>query len=339
MVGIVLASHGGFADGIAESAQMLFGPQDNFAHVILKPSEGPEDIKGKMNEAIASFADQEEVLFLVDLWGGTPFNQANGLLDGHDKWAIVSGLNLPMVVEALTQRMINDKATAQDIATAIIKPAKDGIKTKPESLMPAEEKAAAPAAAAGAPKEAIPEGTVLGDGHIKIVGARIDSRLLHGQVATGWIPSLHPDRVIVVSDKIAKDDLRKSMIREAAPAGTVAHTVPLEKMKEIYEDPRFGTTHVFLLFENPEDALQTIKNGVDIKTLNVGSMSYSKGKVNANNVLSMDQTDVDTFRELEKMGIKFDVRKVPSDNPENMDSILKKAQSLLDEQSSSEKRS
>ena len=61
-------------------------------------------------------------------------------------------------------------------------------------------------------------------------------------------------------------------------------------------------------------------------------MSYSKGKVNANTVLSMDQKDVDTFRELEKMGIKFDVRKVPSDNPENMDSILKKAQSLLDEQ-------
>ena len=114
------------------------------------------------------------------------------------------------------------------------------------------------------------------------------------------------------------------MIREAAPAGTVAHTVPLEKMKEISEDPRFGNTRAFLLFENPEDALQTIKNGVDIKTLNVGSMSYSKGKVNANNVLSMDQTDVDTFRELEKMGIKFDVRKVPSDNPENMDSILKK---------------
>ena len=332
MVGIVLASHGGFADGIAQSAGMLFGPQDNFAHVILKPEEGPDDIKGKMNEAIASFDDQEQVLFLVDLWGGTPFNQANGLLDGHDGWAIVAGMNLPMVVEALTQRMMNANATAQEIATAIVKPAKDGIKTKPESLMPKEAAPAAAAAAGSAPKGAIPEGTVLGDGHIKIVGARIYSRLLHGQVATGWIPSLHPDRVIVVSDSVAKDDLRKSMIREAAPSGTVAHIVPLKKMEQIVKDPRFGTTHAFLLFENPEDALRAIKGGVDIKTLNVGSMSYSKGKVNANTVLSMDQKDVDTFRELEKMGIKFDVRKVPSDNPENMDSILKKAQSLLDEQ-------
>lgn len=194
--------------------------------------------------------------------------------------------------------------------------------------------AAAPAAdkaAAKGSKKSIPEGTVIGDGHIKYVLARIDSRLLHGQVATGWIPAMKPDRVIVVSDSVAKDDLRKSMIREAAPAGVKAHTVPLKKMEEIAKDPRFGNTHALLLFENPEDVLRAIKGGIDLKNINVGSMSYKEGDVNANNVLSMNQKDVDTFRELEKMGVKFDVRKVPSDAPGNMDAILKKAQTLLDE--------
>ena len=334
MVGIVLASHGGFADGIAQSAQMLFGEQNNFAHVILKPDEGPDDIRGKMEKAIASFDDQEEVLFLVDLWGGTPFNQANGLAEKHEKWAIVAGMNLPMVVQALTERMMNAKATAHQIATAVVEPGKDGIKTKPADLMP---KSAAPAAAqAAAPakggKKSIPEGTVIGDGHIKYVLARIDSRLLHGQVATGWIPAMKPDRVIVVSDSVAKDELRKSMIREAAPAGVKAHTVPLKKMEEIAKDPRFGNTHALLLFENPEDVLRAIKGGIDLKTINVGSMSYKEGDVNANNVLSMNQKDVDTFHELEKMGVKFDVRKVPSDQAGNMDAILKKAQTLLNEQ-------
>ena len=334
MVGIVLASHGGFADGIAQSAQMLFGEQKDFAHVILKPSEGPDDIRGKMEKAIASFENQDEVLFLVDLWGGTPFNQANGLAEKHDKWAIVAGMNLPMVVQALTERMRDANATARQIATKVVEPAKDGIKTKPSDLMP---KTAAPAAAADkgsakGGKKSIPEGTVIGDGHIKYVLARIDSRLLHGQVATGWIPAMKPDRVIVVSDSVAKDDLRKSMIREAAPAGVKAHTVPLKKMEEIAKDPRFGNTHALLLFENPEDVLRAIKGGINLKDINVGSMSYKEGDVNANNVLSMNQEDVDTFRELEKMGVKFDVRKVPSDAPGNMDSILKKAQTLLDEQ-------
>ena len=334
MVGIVLASHGGFADGIAQSAQMLFGEQNNFAHVILKPNEGPDDIRGKMEKAIASFDSQDEVLFLVDLWGGTPFNKANGLVEKHDKWAIVAGMNLPMVVQALTERMMDANATARQIATKVVEPAKDGIKTKPSDLMP---KTAAPAAAADkgsakGGKKSIPEGTVIGDGHIKYVLARIDSRLLHGQVATGWIPAMKPDRVIVVSDSVAKDDLRKSMIREAAPAGVKAHTVPLKKMEEIAKDPRFGNTHALLLFENPEDVLRAIKGGINLKDINAGSMSYKDGDVNANNVLSMNQEDVDTFRELEKMGVKFDVRKVPSDAPGNMDSILKKAQTLLDEQ-------
>lgn len=333
MVGIVLASHGAFADGIAESAQMLFGEQENFAHVILKPSEGPDDIRGKMEQAIASFDSQDEVLFIVDLWGGTPFNQANSLLEKHaDKWAIVSGMNLPMVVQALTERMTNPDGSARDIATAVVEPAKDGIKTKPSDLMPKTETAAkADEGAKSGAKKSIPEGTVLGDGHIKYVLARIDSRLLHGQVATGWIPAMKPDRVIVVSDSVAKDELRKSMIREAAPAGVKAHTVPLKKMVEIAKDPRFGDTHALLLFENPEDVLRAIKDGIDIKEVNVGSMSYKDGDVNANNVLSMNQKDVDTFRELEKLGVKFDVRKVPSDSKGNMDAILNKAQTLLDE--------
>ena len=48
MVGIILASHGGFADGIYQSGEMIFGQQENVAHVILLPDDGPEDILAKM---------------------------------------------------------------------------------------------------------------------------------------------------------------------------------------------------------------------------------------------------------------------------------------------------
>ena len=51
MVGIILASHGSFADGIFQSGEMIFGQQENVAHVTLMPSEGPDDIRAKMEEA------------------------------------------------------------------------------------------------------------------------------------------------------------------------------------------------------------------------------------------------------------------------------------------------
>ena len=99
MVGIILATHGDFAKGILQSGSMIFGDQPNVAACTLQPSMGPEDIKNQMEDAIAGFENQDEVLIMVDLWGGTPFNQANGLIAGHeDTWAIVAGLNLPMLI-------------------------------------------------------------------------------------------------------------------------------------------------------------------------------------------------------------------------------------------------
>ena len=56
MVGIILASHGSFADGIFQSGQMIFGEQENVAHVTLMPSEGPDDIRAKMEEAVKKTA-------------------------------------------------------------------------------------------------------------------------------------------------------------------------------------------------------------------------------------------------------------------------------------------
>jgi len=248
----------------------------------------PEDVKAKMKEAIASFDNQDEVLFLVDLWGGTPFNQANSLLEGHeDKWAIVAGMNLPMLIEAYASRFSMN--TAHEIAAHILGTAKDGVKVKPEELEPAE----APAAAAAGPSNAG------APGKFEYVLARIDSRLLHGQVATAWTKTTQPTRIIVVSDAVAKDDLRKKLIQQAAPPGVKAHVVPVHKMIDLAKDDQhFGGQRALLLFENPQDALRAVEGGVPLKTINVGSMAHSPGKVQPNKVLAFNQDDIDTFAKL-----------------------------------------
>ena len=326
MVGIILASHGEFANGILQSGSMIFGEQKDVKAVTLQPSEGPDDLRAKMEEAISTFENQDEVLFLVDLWSGTPFNQANLLLNGHeDHWAIVTGLNLPMLIEAYAMRMSTD--SAHEIATHICEVARDGVNIRPEELEPKKEEAVK--AENPAPAGAIPEGTVLGDGHIKYVLARVDTRLLHGQVATTWTKSTQPTRIIVVSDAVSKDDLRKRMIIEAAPPGVKAHVIPIWKMIEVSKDPRFGETKAMLLFETPQDVLKAIEGGVDIKEVNLGSLAHSTGKVVVTKAVAMGKEDVETFEKLIDKGVTFNVRKVPSDSPENMGEMLKKAKAEL----------
>ena len=325
MVSIVLASHGTFAEGIKMSGQMIFGQQDDVVAVTLMPEMGPDDLRAKLLEAIGGLGDQDQVLFLVDLQGGTPWNQISLLLDeeGHENWVAVAGLNLPMLVSAYGARM--GAETAADVAKEILPEAKGGIVTKPEGIAPAEAPAAAPVARQGA----IPEGTVLGDGHIKIAHVRVDTRLLHGQVATTWTKTVSPDRIIVVSDGVAHDQLRKTMIEQAAPPGVPANVVPISKIIEVTKDPRFGATTAMLLFENPQDLLAAIEGGVDIKEANIGSMAHSVGKVVVTNAIAMDNADVETLETLHAKGVALEARKVPSDSPVSYEDLIKKAKSEL----------
>ena len=317
MVGIIIASHGEFAAGIKQSGTMIFGEQEKVESVVFMPSEGPEDLQRKLQEAIAK-VDSEEILFLVDLWGGSPFNQANKLFEeAPEKRAIVAGLNLPMLIEAYASRFT--MTTAHEIAKAITPTAIDGVKVRPEELQP---KAEVTESTQAAPQGEIPEGTVLGNGKIEFVLARIDTRLLHGQVATNWTKATHPNRIIVVSDSVSKDELRKKLIEQAAPPGVRAHVIPLDKLVQVYNDPRFGDTKALLLFETPQDALAVIEKGVEIPELNIGSMAHSVGKVQINNVLSLDQEDVEVYKKLRDLGVKFDVRKVSNDSPSDLFKLI-----------------
>ena len=76
-IGIIIASHGKFAEGIHQSGSMIFGDQEKVQVVTFMPSEGPDDLYAHFNDAIAQFDADDEILVLADLWSGSPFNQAS----------------------------------------------------------------------------------------------------------------------------------------------------------------------------------------------------------------------------------------------------------------------
>ncbi|WP_273713027.1 mannose/fructose/sorbose PTS transporter subunit IIA [Leuconostoc mesenteroides] len=311
MVNLIIASHGDFAKGILMSGSMIFGEQENVEVVTFLPNEGPDDLDKHYQEALAKFNNDDQILFLVDLWGGSPFNRASLIQKQNpEKMAIIAGLNLPMLIEAYAGRLSQD--TAAGLATYLVPVAKDGVKSVPEAKEETEAKTS----------EKI---VGLKEGHINIKLARLDTRLLHGQVATAWTPDSKANRIIVVSDAVAKDELRKSLIQQAAPNNVRANIVPISKMIEVAKDDRFGGVDAFLLFETVEDVLTAVEGGVPIKSLNVGSMAHSEGKTMVNKVLSMDKKDVATFEKLRDLGVEFDVRKVPNDSKANLFDLIKKA--------------
>ncbi|WP_455428944.1 PTS sugar transporter subunit IIA [Lactiplantibacillus pentosus] len=105
MLAFVVVSHGSFARGIVDSSYMIFGKQDKVQTVTFQLDEEPSVLAEKLMAAVDRFDADDQVLFMVDLWGGSPFNAASRIVAEHtDRMGLVTGLNLPMLIEAYTVR-------------------------------------------------------------------------------------------------------------------------------------------------------------------------------------------------------------------------------------------
>jgi PTS system mannose-specific IIB component len=135
-----------------------------------------------------------------------------------------------------------------------------------------------------------------------------------------WARQLSPERIIVVSDGVAKDELRRTLITQAAPTGLKANVVPLQKFIDIFNDPRFDKMSAIVIFETAPDLAKVIKAIPDlgIKHVNVGSMAHSEGKTLILKAVSADEADVEAFRVFKAAGFTTTFQMVPSDGPTDL---------------------
>ncbi|KHD85537.1 mannose/fructose/sorbose PTS transporter subunit IIB [Heyndrickxia ginsengihumi] len=144
--------------------------------------------------------------------------------------------------------------------------------------------------------------------------ARIDDRLIHGQIATVWTRETRVSHIIVVSDEVAKDTVRKTLLTQVAPPGVKASVVDVAKAIQVYNNPEYANDRVMLLFTNSTDVLRLVEGGVNIKSVNIGGMAYKDGKTMITNAVSVDDKDISAFHVLNSRGIELEIRKVAADN-------------------------
>lgn len=147
---------------------------------------------------------------------------------------------------------------------------------------------------------------------------RIDSRLLHGQVATSWAKDTRAQRILVVSDSAAHDYIRKALLIQAVPLGVRAHVIPVAKLLRLYVDARFEQLPVLILVETPVDAQRLVAGGVKVKQVNIGALSYNESRQMITDTIAVNQEDVAALAWLHAQGIQLDVRKVASDRSKNL---------------------
>ena len=158
---------------------------------------------------------------------------------------------------------------------------------------------------------------------MKIVLARIDDRLIHGQVATVWSKVTNCQRIIVCDDEVAKDTIRATLLKQVAPAGIKSHVVDLDKAIRVYNNPKYENDRCLLLFTNPASVLYLVEHGVDIKSVNIGGMSFHEGKHQITGAVSVDDADIEAFKKLNEYWLELEIRQVNTDKKVMLMDVLK----------------
>lgn len=143
--------------------------------------------------------------------------------------------------------------------------------------------------------------------------SRIDDRLIHGQVTTVWSKEAGAKRIIICNDEIYQNELRTTLLKQAAPPGIKVNVVSIEKAISVYHNPAYAEETVFFLFTNPTDVLRLIKGGIPITKINIGGMAYKEGKTQVTKSVSIDQTDIEAFKALHQHNVELDLRVVSTD--------------------------
>ncbi len=106
----------------------------------------------------------------------------------------------------------------------------------------------------------------------RIVLARIDNRLVHGQVLEAWVPFVKANCIVVASDEVAVKPLQKKLMAASVPSDIPVIIGSMNEVAEFFSRNE-TCTRILLLFADPAAALQAHRLGIPFSELNLGNIT------------------------------------------------------------------
>mgnify|MGYP005771069993 CR=1 FL=1 len=156
-----------------------------------------------------------------------------------------------------------------------------------------------------------------------IVLARVDERLIHGQVMTSWLKLSSANVILVIDAASATNSFLKRILFAAAPKD-VELLVMTEAEAAVYlKEDSPPDEKVLVLAKVPKPFLEMVDSGVTISELILGNMGGAAGRKRFNRSISASADEVQCFKDLVDRGVHVYCQMVPSDPKEDVKKILK----------------
>lgn len=150
--------------------------------------------------------------------------------------------------------------------------------------------------------------------------ARIDERLIHGQVAYAWTCAYKSEAVMAVDAQAANDSLQTSLLKMACPAPLKCFVVDEGRAVGLFK--KYAARKIFVVAKHPDVYLCLVELGMEIEKINVGGLYHQEGRRQLSRTVYVDAHMEETFRALHEKGVMLEVRTHPGDAGENLMKLL-----------------
>ena len=337
---ILIATHGKMASGIRYTAELIVGKMDEITTIDAYVT--PEDNVEKKFEEYFAQHENDRIFVFTDLMGGSVNQKLLGYSQ-KENVTLITGTNLPVLMQVM---MADDDVTEEEIQE-FIDDAREELQVvdfgggkKSTSEKNAEEdtaqgtennaqtsEGAASDAKKSAPKKALAPQSY--DNSTAKITARVDDRLIHGQVAMTWTKQLAVQGIVVANDEAANDNTQKMALKMAVPGGIKSLIKPVDEAIRILNNPKASRMRILVLTRTVKDALKIRQSVGEIGFLNVGNTGRFDGidvseKLVLTPTIMLTKAEQQALKELVALDPKACMQQVPNDEQKLVKDILDK---------------
>ena len=155
-----------------------------------------------------------------------------------------------------------------------------------------------------------------------IVLARIDERLIHGQIRLQWGKQCNANTIIVANDEIANFPALQAPFR--ASAGSDFAVLFRTINQTIDNLPKAGPDRkILLLCKDPADFARIVRGGIKLPEINIGNMHFHQGRVAVNKYINVNRQDMEAFKVLKEHGSVSTIQHMPENEKKCIFSLTK----------------
>ena len=152
-----------------------------------------------------------------------------------------------------------------------------------------------------------------------IIFARVDDRLVHGQVVQAWLPQLSVDEVMIPFIKEKEERINRGLLRLSLP---YEYSLTVLESHACMRYALNSKKRIFVLAGSLEELADLVEDGMMLKSVNIGGMHFKPGAQKLDDNVFLDERDKYILKVIAGLGVQIETRALPNSKSISLKEVL-----------------